>query len=318
MRKLLFNFNCLRYEKFCGKIRVLEINSNFWTKKGCIIMSRQKGFTLIELLMVIGIIALLMAILIPTLNRAKEQAKNMVCTSNLRQYALAGTMYLDDNDDYFANPHRFLFGEAFAAASPCNWCDEKRWNDAIRDKRMGPMWPYLKDKDVHLCPTFKGLAKHWGQAVCRDTTIDIKPQYGYGQNGWLGRPADADIGAGWYTDAHGGTPTWVEKKSDVKKAADTFFFSEENMWKIEGMNAAVLNDTALFIRSDADDGDCLATFHNPPNTGLDVDQQGWGEGGLCEGSANVVFIDGHAEMVHVGVENREDGCKLAFPKGYRP
>ncbi len=274
-------------------------------------MSRQKGFTLIELLMVIGIIALLMAILIPTLNRAKEQAKNMVCTANLRQYALAGTMYLDDNDDHFADPHKFLLGEGSGRASGCHWCNADIWRRAQENNEMGPMWPYLKDKDVHLCPTFKGLAKHWGQAVCLNPDIDIKPQYGYGQNGWLGHPE-------LWLDAHGGDPTVAMKKSDVKRAADTFFFSEENMWLIRGMNSHVLNDTALFIRSEANLGDCLATFHNPPNTGLDVDLRGFGEGGLCEGSANVAFIDGHAEMVHVGVENREVGWKMAFPKGYRP
>jgi len=58
------------------------------------------GFTLIELLVVISIIALLLSILIPSLNRAKEQAKGVVCSARLKQLGLAWQMYCIDNDEY--------------------------------------------------------------------------------------------------------------------------------------------------------------------------------------------------------------------------
>ena len=60
------------------------------------------GFTLIELLVVISIIALLMAILVPALARAKELAKSIVCLSNGRQQGLTMAAYANDYDDYYA------------------------------------------------------------------------------------------------------------------------------------------------------------------------------------------------------------------------
>src|SRR5688572_14387723 len=54
------------------------------------------GFTLIELLVVVAIIAMLAALLLPTLNKAKATGKTAVCISNLRQWAVMNTLYADD------------------------------------------------------------------------------------------------------------------------------------------------------------------------------------------------------------------------------
>jgi prepilin-type N-terminal cleavage/methylation domain-containing protein/prepilin-type processing-associated H-X9-DG protein len=60
----------------------------------------KSGFTLIELLVVISIIAILMAILMPALRKARQQGKDVICRSNLRQVGLAANLYAEEWDQY--------------------------------------------------------------------------------------------------------------------------------------------------------------------------------------------------------------------------
>src|SRR5690349_5760510 len=63
---------------------------------------RRRAFTLVELLVVIGIIAILVAILLPSLNKARAMALRTACLNNLRQVALMMRMYANDNKDQIA------------------------------------------------------------------------------------------------------------------------------------------------------------------------------------------------------------------------
>ncbi len=254
-------------------------------------MSKKKAFTLVELLVVIAIIALLMAILMPVLSKAKEQARDMVCRSNLRQYGLAGIMYLQDNEGAFPVTHTYLFTSDW---HPCQWHDKARW--ATVD---GPMWPYLRDKNIHLCPSFRSIAKQRGQNhPYHDPKIPVEPQYGYSMNAYLG-----PFQAVWEASGH------FKRLTQIRHPANVFFFSEENMWIIWGMSATVLNDTNLWIGPpppySSDDYDFFATFHNPP------------KGNMDKGTCNAVFIDGHSEKLVLmdGTidEAREKAWEVAWP-----
>ncbi|MCC7291489.1 MAG: prepilin-type N-terminal cleavage/methylation domain-containing protein [Phycisphaerales bacterium] len=110
--------------------------------------ARRAGFTLIELLVVIAIIALLISILIPALKRAREQAKTVVCRSNLRQIAAGLTLYAQDfNDEVWpVNAERVdawpQYGGAWARVA------------GVDGAEPGLLYPYVSNVDeIAECPS---------------------------------------------------------------------------------------------------------------------------------------------------------------------
>jgi len=85
---------------------------------------RRTGFTLVELLVVIGIIATLIAILLPVLNKARESARTIQCQSNLRQIGLGITIYAADYGGHVVPATTYTFNQP---GSPGQWSSSGTW-----------------------------------------------------------------------------------------------------------------------------------------------------------------------------------------------
>jgi len=259
---------------------------------------RRKGFTLIELLVVIAIIALLLAVIVPSLRRAKEAAWNVICRNNLKHYGLAGQMYTQDNAAMFPN----AWGSIFRSIEPdrlCQWHDRSR-NPILRPELAGSLWDYLGKQDKsHLCPVFDRFARQIH--VCPSgTNIPVEPLFGYSMNALLGGFELSGSGTAQYRHV------LRVKTSDIRSPSSIFFFGEENPWIESARYGATLNDNALcgtpnhpseeraWIENPSHMVpygylrylDCLATFHK---TTLEKKN---------DGQSNVVFVDGHVDMAN--------------------
>ena len=148
--------------------------------RNCKVPIPRRGFTLIELLVVIAIIALLMSILMPSLQRVKNKAKTIACRSNLKQWTVYFTMYTNDNNGSF---------QAGVGSGHIY-----HWMNALRHY-------YRNDPKMRCCPTamkplidennrmtaqwnvFSAWGRFWGEGY------DAAGEYGsYGINGWVENP----------------------------------------------------------------------------------------------------------------------------------
>jgi prepilin-type N-terminal cleavage/methylation domain-containing protein/prepilin-type processing-associated H-X9-DG protein len=129
------------------------------------LLAQFRGFTLIELLVVIAIIAILAALLLPALSKAKTKAQGVQCMNNGRQLSLAWRLYADDNQDRFAlssddgtgaknpmNAYAWTWTHLDFSTAQANW-------DPTVDIMVRVLWPYNKSVGIYKCPADRSVVQ---------------------------------------------------------------------------------------------------------------------------------------------------------------
>jgi prepilin-type N-terminal cleavage/methylation domain-containing protein len=188
---------------------------------------RPRGFTLVELLTVMATIAILAALLLPILGKAKIKAQRTTCLSNLRQLGFSWAMYRDENNDYLA--------ESYPVNNPEVWIkgDMTSPNDATNAVliRQGKLFPYDQSVPIYHCPADQGVT------IGGKTTPNVRS---YSMNCFMGA-RDPQVGripstAGndlplcyaKYSNIPRPDQLWVLLDQDERSIDDGFFVTDPN------------------------------------------------------------------------------------------
>jgi prepilin-type N-terminal cleavage/methylation domain-containing protein/prepilin-type processing-associated H-X9-DG protein len=236
---------------------------------------RRNAFTLVELLVVIGIIALLISILLPALNKAREQANKVKCLSNLRQIGLGFIQYANNNKGSF--PFVSSRGNTGAVDFDEDWI---HWRTTLANGGLGTssIAPYLSGSSgfldqVFRCPSDDPLSHVAGTYI-----------YSYSMNGYLDPRGIQSVD---------GVAVRVKLGTIRNSAEKIMVVDESNQTVNDGhfdpgtysakTNTYTINQDRLSIRHDfgGKEGDVVVTgvVSNPQFRG------------------NVCFCDGHGEFI---------------------
>jgi prepilin-type N-terminal cleavage/methylation domain-containing protein/prepilin-type processing-associated H-X9-DG protein len=254
-------------------------------------MDSRRAFTLIELLVVIAIIAILAALLLPALARAKQRAQGALCLSRGKQMMLAVTLYTTENNDFFPpNPDD---GNTLPGY---NWCggqagigQPEEFNpDVLKDSSRSLLVQYLSGSiELFRCPSDIRTGKYQGtnsallgQIIPAARTFSMNQAVGTVDPGY-----DAD------GSSHSGVPDlavngpWLNNQKTNRRNSPWFTYGKASdirapgpsmLWVLVDEDARGLNDAAFAFGMESPQWfDAPGTYHN--------------------GGCGFAFADGHSE-----------------------
>jgi len=187
------------------------------------------GFTLIELLVVVAIIALLIAILLPSLTQARERAKAAVCAANLRQMGMAMEMYLEDNQGYYPGEHSVHSGPALGGGTFVTWAPRLRLYASMNEELF---WCPTADDDTYWkvifgVPRIPDYVRGYGYQPTEKPLVAGAPGdlfcYGYNSWGvaeWVVGESGVSLGLGAHVDDWSMPWAWAVNRRNVKRPSE--------------------------------------------------------------------------------------------------
>ena len=245
-----------------------------------------RAFTLIELLVVIAIIAVLAAMLLPALSRAKMRVQQVKCASNLRQLTVAGLMYVNDTGGFVAYTDISLPGSLWMGTLITMY-------GKVDQVRICPMAP-----EPNPIPTANGAgncatAWAWYDPGNGTTAHPAKTYTGsYAINGWVYRLGSGDTDYG----AHG-IQYYYMKEGAVQKAVLTPYFVD-SVW-VDGWPWETDTPSGNLYAGSGTGTPFMGRFTIPRHGGQSPGSasKNFNVANPLPGSINIGFVDGHAETV---------------------